>query len=352
MTSSRLPAAVLGATGPVGQKLVALLRDHPWFELASVHASGRSAGMKYGDAIEGRRLGPDSDTEYASDLHVRPANEVSPVAVAFSGLAADAAKEIEPLWLLQGVSVCSNASAWRMDDSVPIVLAGTNSGHVHLVQRQKSAHGWNGFLVTNSNCSVSGLVTVLAPLREFGVLGICCSTYQSLSGAGWPGPPAISALGNVIPFIPGEEEKMAREARKILGSFDGASLVHAQFALDAFCVRVPVAVGHLVGATVWFEREPAVEEVIEILANTPSPLLPSAPERPIVIRHEPDRPQPALDLATGHGMSAVVGRMRKTASGALAFAVLVDNLMLGAAGAAVMNGELLATNGYLERSRA
>jgi aspartate-semialdehyde dehydrogenase len=305
--------------------------------------------MRYCDAIEGRRLVDETSLAYAGEMTVKPADEVTHAILAFSGLSADAAKDIEPVWLMRGVSVCSNASAWRMDEFVPIVLAGVNSGHVHLVRQQHEAHGWKGYLVTNSNCSISGLVTVLAPIREFGILGICCSTWQSLSGAGWPGPPALAALGNVIPFIPGEEEKMAKEARKILGSFDGTSIAHASFVLDAFCVRVPVPVGHLVGATVWFEREPSVEEVTEILTHTPAPLLPSAPEHPIVIRHEPDRPQPALDVRTGNGLTAVVGRLRRTESGALAFAVLADNLMLGAAGAALMNGELLAANGYLDR---
>jgi aspartate-semialdehyde dehydrogenase len=347
MPLTKLPVAVLGATGPVGQKLVALLANHPWFGLVSIHSSERTSGSRYFDAIADRLFYSEDELRHAQDMILLPATELSSASLAFSALSASAAREVEPLWLQEGRSVCSNASAFRMHPNVPIVLPGVNSNHVHLVRSQREACGWNGYLVTNSNCSVSGLVTALAPLEGLSPMGACCSTYQSLSGAGWPGHPAVAALANVIPYIAEEEAKVANEARKILGSLEEGRIADRPLTMDVFCARVPVAVGHLMSAHVWFNEEFTVEQVISIWESTPAALIPSAPASSIVVRRENDRPQPSKDVRTGGGFSAVVGRVRKSESGALAFAVLVDNLVLGAAGAALMNGELLAANGYL-----
>ena len=340
----RLRAAVLGATGVVGQRLVALLDGHPWFETAVVAASPRTAGQSYGDAVHWRDRAPLPAAVAA--MRVAAANAPAGVDLAFSALDARAAREIEPLWAAAGVPVISNASAFRTDPGAPLLVPEINGEHLALIH-----HRGTRFIVTNPNCATAGLVLALAPLeRAFGVESVAVTTLQAVSGAGYPGVPALDILGNVVPGIPGEEEKLEREAARILGTLDGGTIVPAPFTVSAQTFRVPVVHGHVLSLSIRLRRRVTVEEaaaVIEGFGRDAPPGLPSAPARPIRLFHGDAAPQPRLHLGTG--MTVGVGRLRPCPVNHLRCVVLVDNLMRGAAGAALLNAELLAARGLLGR---
>ncbi len=335
----RISTAVLGATGTVGERLVALLADHPWFELTQVAASDRSAGEHLGD-----RLSPDVPLpDRVADLVLRGLDDPFDARLVLSALPADAAREVEPRLAGAGHVVVSNASAFRMDPSVPLLVPEVNPEHLSLVDRQRSDRpGWGG-LVTNPNCAAAGLVMALAPLhRAFGLRAVHVTTFQAISGAGRPGPAAGDLFDNVIPFIGGEEEKLAAEPRKILD---------ADFPLSATCTRVPVLHGHLEAVSVALEGDPGLDAIREALAGFRSPLadlgLPSAPDRPLDLLEGDARPQPRLDRDAGGGMTVTLGRLRPCPVHTARFLVLSHNLVRGAAGAALLNAELAAARGYL-----
>jgi aspartate-semialdehyde dehydrogenase len=344
---------VLGATGMVGQRLVRLLADHPWFRLTALAASARSAGKPYGEAVSWQLSG--GVPAGASDRAVRECDPAShgDCDLVFSGLDSATARDVEPAFAAAGLAVVSNASAFRMADDVPLLIPEVNADHVSLISAQR-AKGTPGFVVTNPNCSVTGLAVALAPLHErFVIRRAVVATLQAVSGAGMEGPGAIELLDNVIPFIRGEEEKVEVELGKLLGVVDGDRVRPAEIAVSAHCHRVGTLDGHLEAVSLELARPAAVEEVIRTLREFRGAArddgLPSAPASTIVVRDEPDRPQPRLDRDEGHGMSVVVGRVRPCPVLGVKLELLSHNTVRGAAGAAILNAELLAARELLPR---
>jgi aspartate-semialdehyde dehydrogenase len=342
---------VLGATGAVGQKFVKLLEGHPWFELAEVAASDRSAGRPYREAVTWRQV--TDIPEGVDDLIVKPCEPKLDCRVVFSGLDASVAGEIEEQFASAGYLVVSNSKNHRMDTDVPLLVPEVNPGHLELIRVQRQRRGWTGAIVTNPNCAVIGLVLALAPIhRAFGVKRLIVSTMQALSGAGYPGPSAIDLVGNVVPFIGGEEPKIESEPQKILGTLNGDAITAAPMKISAHANRVAVEDGHLECVSVELEQKASVEKVAEVLENftgEPQRLkLPFAPERPVMLSRAADRPQPRADRDAGDGMSAVVGRLRECPVFDIRFLVLSHNTIRGAAGAAILNAELMHATGYFD----
>jgi aspartate-semialdehyde dehydrogenase len=332
----------------VGERLVASLAGHPWFRLIEVGASDRSAGDRLGD-----RLGPEVGPvpEGVLDLRLRALGDTFDAPLVLSALPADAAREVEPRLAAAGHLVVSNASAFRTDPGVPLLVPEVNPDHLALLEGQRGR--WpGGGLITNPNCSVAGLVVALKPLHDaFGVRALHVTTLQAISGAGRPGPAAAELVDNVIPFIAGEEEKVAFEPRKILGSIRGNAVEEADIPISVTCTRVPVLHGHLEAVSARLEGDPGVDEVGRVLASFRSPLedleLPSAPARALAVLTEQDRPQPRVDRDRGEGMTVTVGRLRACPLLTVRFVVLSHNLLRGAAGAALLNAELAAARGHV-----
>jgi aspartate-semialdehyde dehydrogenase len=346
----KIPVGVLGATGAVGQKLVALLENHPWFELKELAASDRSAGKTYREATTWRQYKP--IPEGLKDRVVKPCETALDCRVVFSGLDASVAGEIEESFARAGYIVVSNSRNHRMDEDVPLLIPEINPDHLDLIKVQRRRRGWSGAIVTNPNCSTIALVMALAPIHQaFGAKRAVVATLQALSGAGYPGLPAIDMLGNVIPFVGGEEEKVESEPLKIMGSLDGDQIRLAGCRISAHTNRVFVEDGHMVCVSVELEKKATPDEVARALAgfrSLPQELkLPSAPERPVIVTEERDRPQPRFDRDAGNGMSAVVGRIRECPVFDIRFVVLSHNTIRGAAGAAILNAELMKAKGML-----
>jgi len=346
----RWPVAVLGATGAVGQTFVRMLANHPWFELAEVAASERSAGKAYADAARWHDGGMPADTAGRVVLPCDPAAVRS--RIVFSALDADAAQQVEPAFARAGAVVLSNARSYRMEPDVPLLIPEVNAGHLALLDAQRRNRGWDGAIVTNANCSTIVLAVALAPLHEtFGVRGAFVATMQAVSGAGYPGVPSLDILGNVIPFIGGEEEKIETETRKILGRLRGDEVEHAQIALAAHANRVAVEHGHTVCVSVALDRRASVADAARVLdewrGDDASRGLPTSPERPLVLSLDADRPQPRRDAQLGGGMTVTVGRLRPDPVLHLRFVAMGHNIVRGAAGASLLNAELMATRGLL-----
>ncbi|HXU10362.1 MAG TPA: aspartate-semialdehyde dehydrogenase [Candidatus Binatia bacterium] len=342
----RIPVAVLGATGAVGQRFVHLLDGHPWFRVSALAASERSAGQRYARVV--RWFLPHAIPEWARDMEVVPCVPGLDARVAFSGLDSSVAGSIEEEFARAGCAVVSNSRNHRMDPDVPLLIPEVNAEHLDLVEAQKKKRGGSGFIVTNPNCSTVGLALSAAPLhRAFGIKRLVVATLQAISGAGYPGVPAIDMLDNVIPYIGSEEEKMESETQKILGTSRAA----ATFPISAHCHRVQVSDGHTLAVSVETDRTATPDEAARVLREFRSSLgplgLPSLPERPIVVRDEPDRPQPRFDRMAGAGMSVTVGRVRACPVFGLKYEALVHNTIRGAAGVAILNAELLKSKGYL-----
>ena len=348
--SKKIPVGVLGATGAVGQKFVTLLEDHPWFELTELAASDRSAGKTYKEATVWRQYKP--IPERLKNRTVKPCEASLDCPVVFSGLDSSVAGEIEETFARAGYLVLSNSKNHRMDDDVPLLVPEVNPGHLALIEVQRRRRGWPGAIVTNPNCSTIGLVMALAPIhRAFGAKRVIVTTMQALSGAGYPGHSAIDMLGNVIPFIGGEEDKVETEPLKIMGSFEGEGIRFADCRISAHTNRVFVEDGHMECVSVELERKAKPDEVSLALArfsSLPQELkLPFAPERPVIVTDERDRPQPRFDRDAGAGMSAVVGRIRECPVFDIRFVVLSHNTIRGAAGAAILNAELMKAQGLI-----
>lgn len=347
---SRIPVAILGATGSVGQRFIQLLADHPWFRVAELVASDRSAGKTYREAVPWRLSAdlPDS----AADLPVLDYDADLQAPVVFSALPGEVAGEIEQRMAREGRALFTNTSTHRMDPDVPLLLSEVNHDHARVIEVQKRNRGWSGFIVANSNCSAMHLVLVLKPLQDaFGLEAVAAFTMQAVSGAGYPGVPSLDIVDNVVPFIPTEEEKMTEETMKMLGRLEGDAFRPAEIVMTAHCNRVPVRDGHTECASVRLGSAPAMEEVAAVLANfrsRPQELgLPSAPARPIVVRSETNRPQPILDRDAERGMASVVGRLRPCPLLGYKFVVLGHNTIRGAAGASVLNAEMFKAEGML-----
>ncbi len=351
--SRRYRVGILGATGTVGQRFIQLLEGHPQFEVAALAASDRSKGKAYSEACAWRL--PGDMPEAARGMKVEAIEPPLDCDIVFSSLPGDIARETEESFARAGYAVISNSSALRMDEDVPLLIPEVNHGHLAQLDTQKTSRGLDrGMIVTNPNCSTIMLVLALAPLHaRFGVESVVATTLQALSGAGYPGVASLDIADNVVPFIEGEEEKIEEETRKILGEFDGSRIADAPTRVSAQVHRVNVTDGHLAAVRVKLARGAALAEVRDALssfASLPQELkLPSAPERAVVVRDERDRPQPRLDREAGRGMTVTVGRLLPDSVFDFRFVCLSHNTIRGAAGAAVLNAELLAALGHLER---
>ena len=349
--TTKIPVGILGATGTVGQRFIQLLHEHPWFEVTWLAASDRSAGKLYPEAAKWNLATPIPAKIAAMKVSAAAPDKSTPKLV-FAALDATAAQQIEPAFAEAGHAVVSNSSAFRMAEDVPLIIPEVNGDHVPLIKTQKWYKQNGGFMVANPNCSAIGLVLALAPLhRRFGIDKIFVATMQAISGAGYPGVPSMDILGNVIPYIAKEEDKMEAETRKLLGSLNGSRVVDADLVLSAHCNRVAVEDGHTESVSLKLRKPAQAEEIIEAWNEfrcLPQKLkLPTAPEQPVIYESAPDRPQPRLDRDRGRGMSAICGRLRPCNIFDWKFTVLSHNTIRGAAGAAVLNGELLKAQGYL-----
>lgn len=340
-----IDVGVLGATGMVGQQFVARLASHPWFSLTWLAASERSEGRRYADAAPWRLSTP-MPAPFASQVVDACVPGRGP-RVVFSGLDASVAGDIEAAFAAAGHIVVSNARNFRMDPLVPLLIPEVNPDHLALVAEQRRERGWSGAIVTNPNCSTVMLAMALAPLRPFGVRSVVVSTMQAVSGAGYPGVPSLDILGNLVPFIGGEEEKMESETRKILGE-DGGRVPHA-VTVSAHCNRVPVVDGHTLTVSVALDSRPEPADVAEAMrqfSGRPQALqLPTAPNPPVLVMDDSNRPQPRLDVERGHGMTVCIGRIRACRVLTTRFVVLGHNTVRGAAGAAILNAELMQAEG-------
>src|ERR1700676_712449 len=344
-------AGVLGATGIVGQRLLQPLGDHPWFDLTEVAASERSSGKSYAEAARWHLDTPIPAA--ARDLVVKGLDPSLDCDFVFSALDSSVAGGAEEDFARAGYPVVSNSKNHRMDPDVPLLIPEVNAAHLDAIPVQQKHRGYeSGFIVTNPNCSTAGLVLVLKPLADaFGLEKIFVVTLQAISGAGYPGVASLDIQGNVIPYISGEEEKMEEEPQKLLGKWDGARFIGAGLGISAHCNRVPVMDGHLECVSLRLKKTATLDEVREALKSFRVPdelaALPTAVINPIVVLDEPDRPQPRRDVNAGEGMAAVVGRIRECPLLDVKLTLLSHNLVRGAAGAALLNAELLAARGFL-----
>lgn len=349
MGSDRIPVAVLGATGSVGQRFIQLLADHPWFQVMELVASERSTGKRYCEATEWRLDA--AMPEGAANLVLKDYCEELTSPVAFSALPSEVAGEIEQRLAKAGHAVLSNSSTHRMERDVPLVIAEVNPEHLVAIKTQQANRSWAGYIVTNGNCSAIHLTLTLKPLQDaFGLDAVMVTTMQAVSGAGYPGVPSLDIIDNVVPYIGTEEEKLAEEARKFLGSWNG-QFEQADFVVSASCNRVPVRDGHTEAVSIRFRESATVDQVREAMSSfraRPQELgLPSAPARPIVVRSENNRPQPILDRDAERGMASTVGRIRECPILGIKYTLLGHNTIRGAAGASILNAELLKAEGLL-----
>jgi aspartate-semialdehyde dehydrogenase len=350
--ANKIHVGVLAATGSVGQRFVQLLDNHPWFEVTSLSGSDRGIGRPYGEVC--KWLLSEPIPAWARDMKVVPTTpDDMKVPLVFSALPADIAREAEPLFARAGVGVCSNASAYRKEEDVPILLPEVNAEHAKIIPHQQKNRGWKGFITTNPNCTSTGLTVALKALQDsFGVKRLFAVSLQALSGAGYPGIPSMDIIDNVIPYIGGEEEKVEWETRKMLGSFENGAIRMADFKVSAHTNRVAVTDGHMVCLSVELGKPANQEEVAQALQNFKGPKeawnLPSSPIPPIQLRTEADRPQPRLDRMAGKGMTTVAGRLRPDPLFDYKMVILSHNTIRGAAGGSLFNAELLCSMGFVK----
>jgi aspartate-semialdehyde dehydrogenase len=349
--SDRIDVAILAATGSVGQRFVQLLAGHPWFRIAELVASDRSAGKRYAEAVNWRISA--APPQEVRDLVVKHIEEPINSPIVFSALPGGVAGPIEEALAAEGKKVFTNARDHRMDPDVPLLIPEVNPDHARAIERQRQLRGWReGFIVANPNCSTIHLVLALKPIHDaFGIERGIVTTLQASSGAGYPGVPSLDLIDNVIPYIGGEEEKIEAESRKILGRWIDGTFEDAPIVLSAHCNRVPVRDGHLETVSLDLHRSATPAEVIDVLrafrARPQELELPSAPRHPVIVLDEPDRPQPVLDRDAERGMASVVGRVRPCSVFDIRFVVLGHNTIRGAAGASVLNAELFYREGLL-----
>ncbi len=348
----KIPVGILGATGVVGQRVVQMLEHHPWFEVAWLAASDRSEGRAYGEAARWKLKTP--IPENVAKMTVSPATSDGAPKVIFAALDSAIAQDMEPKFAATGCYVVSNSSAFRMQSDVPLVIPEVNPGHIAMIEKQAWRKQFGGYIVTNPNCSTIGLVIALKPLQDaFGIETVMVTTMQAISGAGYPGVASLDILGNVVPYIKNEEEKMQEETQKLLGALaaEGTHVVPGAFAVSAQCNRVAVEDGHTESVYLKLSKKATKEEILAAwrgFSAEPQKLgLPTAPARPIVYLEQADRPQPNMDRDLGNGMTTSVGRLRECSVLDWKFTVLSHNTIRGAAGAALLNAELLKAQGYL-----
>lgn len=349
----RIPVAVLGATGAVGQTFVRLLQDHPWFRVAEVAASERSAGKSYAEATHW--LEGDIPDEVVKLRVTQCSPDLVSAPLIFSALDSRAAGSIEAAFARAGRVVCSNAKNYRMDPDVPLLIPEINAQHLSVIGAQRARCGWTGAIVTNANCASTIAALALAPIHEkFGVTKLFVATMQAVSGAGYPGVASLDILGNVIPFIGDEEPKIEAEIAKLLGSANNESITSASMCVTAHANRVPVEHGHTVCMSIGLGSHATPDDVAGAIAEWTGRGeaigLPSRPDRPLVVTTVADRPQPRRDVSFGGGMTVSVGRIRPDELLDIRLVAMGSNMIRGAAGGAVMNAELLVTQGYVERT--
>lgn len=352
---TRIPVAVLGATGMVGQRFIELLQGHPWFELVALAASEQREGHAYADVAKWRLSGSEMPASVASLPVVSCKPEALPadVKIVFSALPAEVAGEIEASFARAGMAVFSNAKNYRMQNDVPLLIPEVNADHAAVIVQQRKQRGWTGCIVTNANCSATPLVMALKPLQQaFGVRKVMVTTLQAISGAGYPGLPSYDILDNAIPYIGGEEEKVESETRKMLGTWEeGRGFTDAPIVVSAQCNRVATREGHLECASIELGYDVKAEEIIAAWESyAPEPQLrklPSAPAQVLVYRNEPDRPQTLLDRDRGHGMTITLGRLRRCPILSYKFVLLGHNTIRGAAGGSILNAELCVSKGFV-----
>ncbi|MFQ6062431.1 MAG: aspartate-semialdehyde dehydrogenase [Methanosarcinales archaeon] len=343
---NKIKVGILGATGAVGQRFIEALSNHPWFEINALTASERSAGKLYKDAAKWRLSSVlPEEVKEQEVVSTNPRDVEDDVKIVFSALPANIAKTVESEFAEAGFVVASNASAYRMEKDVPLIIPEVNADHLGLIDLQKDNRGWNGYIVTNPNCSTIVMVVSLKPLMQFGIKEVKVATMQAISGAGYDGVPSMAILDNLIPYIEGEEEKMENETLKLLGEFKGTEVINLDAKVSASCHRVMIMDGHTEAIWVNLRENPSPEEVRDAFLNFNPDLggLPSEPEKVIVVHEDPFRPQPRLDRDLGNGMSVSVGRIRE----GIRYIAMGHNTIRGAAGASVLNAELLCKNGLL-----
>jgi len=349
--SVKRKVAILGATGAVGQRYIQLMQGHPWFQIEVLAASERSAGKKYGEAcnwLMETNLPKEIADMPVVNADVESVEKAGDVDLVFSSLPGDLAGPVETQFAAM-YPVFSKASAHRMEKDVPLIIPEINPDHADLIKVQQKLRGWKGFITTDPNCSTIQLALTLKPLMQFGLKQIIVTTFQALSGAGYPGVASLDIIDNVVPFISGEEEKMEAEALKILGDFNGRVVQNADFMLSASCNRVQVKDGHLESVFIKLNEDPTIEQIEAAFTNfrgEPQNLkLPSAPINPIIVRHEKNRPQPRFDRDAGCGMSVTVGRIRKDPIMTFKYMCLGHNTVRGAAGGGILSAELYVAKG-------
>lgn len=345
----KLDVAILGATGAVGQRFIQLLDNHPFFRVAELVGKS-SAGKPYGEAVNWILDGnPPSDV---TDIVVKPLDSPLDSPLVFSALPKEAAREREFALAQAGHVVCTNASANRMVDDVPLLLPEVNGDHIQLIDVQRQQRGWTtGALVANSNCTTMPVVMALAPIKHYGIRKIHMVSEQAISGAGYPGVASLDILDNVIPYVSGDEGKMETETLKMLGQYDNAQIAYLEAVTSATCTRVPVIDGHLVNISLELADKPPIEDIIQAWQTFRAPddiaNLPSAPEKPVQYLPQIDRPQIRRDRNAGNGMTTSIGRLRECPILGYKFAAIAHNTIRGAAGCSILNAELLATKGYI-----
>jgi aspartate-semialdehyde dehydrogenase len=347
---NKIEVGVLGATGMVGQEFVSFLQNHPWFEMKWAGASDRSAGKKYSDATSWRLDGV--MPAGVRELTVAESKPGTAPKLLFSAMDASVATDIERAFASAGHVVVSNSRNHRMEPDVPLLVPEANPDHLKLIPVQQRNRGWRGQIVTNPNCSTAVLALALAPLKRFGITRVIVTTMQAVSGAGYPGVACLDILGNVIPFIGGEEEKMQQETQKILGEYRADHIEPLAARVSAHCNRVAVVDGHTETVSIEFASKPSREELLDALSSfTALPQerkLPSAPPYPVIYMEQPDRPQPRRDVERENGMTTFVGRLRPCPALDWKFVAMGHNTVRGAAGAAVLNAELMYSEGLLD----
>ena len=348
---SRIPVAILAATGTVGQRFVQLLADHPWFEITTLVGSERSAGKHYAEATQWR-LDGELPSAFA-DMVINPLTTDLHARIVFSALPYSVALELEPQFAQAGFAVSSNARAFRQTEHIPLLIPEINADHLAMIPRQRQERGWPGLIVTSPNCTTTGVAMPLKPLDDaFGVEQVFVVSMQAISGAGYPGVASLDITDNIYPYISGEEEKMQPETRLLLGSMDGDQRIPHTLTASAHCNRVPVIDGHTSCISIGFQQRVSVEDATQVMRDFTSTSdvseLPSALDNPIILRPEPDRPQPRLDRDAENGMAVTVGRLRPCNLLDLSMVSVVHNTLRGAASGAILNAELLVQQGYVE----
>lgn len=350
--SKKIPVGILAATGSVGQRFVQHLVDHPWFEIAAVTGSARTVGRPYGEGVNWLVEGEPPSS--VARLIVQPTEPTLDVPIVFSALPSADARELEPQFAAAGYIVLTNASPYRMDPYVPLLIPEVNPEHTAIIPHQQQAYGWKGFIVANANCSTTSIVLPMKILHEtYGIESAVVVTLQAISGAGYPGVPSLDIMDNIIPYIGGEDEKLEREPRKLCGTYADGKLQLADFAVSAQANRVPVIDGHLGSVSVKLKEGATAVDAIERFKSWQLPEicrdLPTMPPQVLIYRPEPDRPQPRLDRNAGSGLAWTVGKVRECPVNDLRFMSIAHNTLRGAASGSVLNAELLVRQGFIQR---